>query len=191
MKAKVIGVDPALRNFGIVHAELDLFTMKFEVTGMRLVQSEDDAKKAKTVRKNSDDLRRARLLHSGFMDACKDAQFAFVEVPVGSQSARAMASYGICVGVIVACPIALIQVTPKEVKMAGFGKASATKDEMIESAVKEYPDAPWLYRKSKGSLVLLNDNEHLADALFAIKAGINTDEFKQATAMFASLRQPG
>lgn len=191
MKMKVIGCDPSLNNFGIVHAELDLFTLKFEVTGMRLVQSEDNATKAKTVRKNSDDLRRARLLYKGFQEACAGAQFAFIEVPVGSQSARAMASYGICVGVLASCPIAMIQVTPKEVKLAGFGVATATKEEMIESAVKEYPNAPWLYRKLKNKPVLMNDNEHLADALFAIKAGIETDQFKQATAMFASLRLPG
>lgn len=188
MKMNVIGVDPSLRNFGIVKAEIDLSTMQFRVTGMNLVESEDNAKKAKTVRKNSDDLRRARLLHEGFTEACKDASFAFAEVPVGSQSSRAMASYGICIGVLAACPISLIQVTPTEVKLAGTNIKSASKGEMIEAAVNEHPYAPWLTRKSKGELVLMNDNEHLADAIFAIKAGIATDEFKAAVAMIKSMK---
>jgi Holliday junction resolvasome RuvABC endonuclease subunit len=188
MKIKIVGVDPSLRNFGIVKAELDLDTMKFKVYDMRLVTSEDNAKAAKTVRKNSDDLRRARLLHEGFVGACKDASFAFVEVPVGSQSARAMASYGICVGVLAACPIAMIQVSPAEVKMAGTGEKTATKGEMIEAAVAAHPYAPWMTRKSKGKIELLNANEHLADSIWAIEAGIATDQFKGAVAMLRTLK---
>lgn len=188
MKLNVVGVDPSLRNFGIATAVLDLDDMTFKITGMRLVESEDNAKKQKTVRKNSDDLRRAKLLHDGFMDACKDASFAFIEVPVGSQSARAMASYGICVGVLASCPIAMIQVTPVEVKLAGTGIKTATKDEMIEAAVAAHPYAKWLTRKLKGEAILMNDNEHLADAVWAIQAGINTDQFKQAIAMYKHLK---
>lgn len=184
---KIIGVDPSLRNFGIVTANLNIETMEYQVLDMRLVESENNAKKEKTVRKNSDDLRRARLLHEGFVKACDGALFAFVEVPVGSQSARAMASYGICVGVLAACPIAMIQVTPTEVKLAGTGIKTATKDEMIEAAVKAHPEAKWMTRKSKGELVLTNDNEHLADALFAIEAGLKTDQFRQAMALTHNL----
>jgi Holliday junction resolvasome RuvABC endonuclease subunit len=184
---KIVGIDPSLRNFGIVKAELDIENMSFKVTDMRLVESESNSKKEKVVRKNSDDLRRAKLLHEGFVEACQGASFAFVEVPVGSQSARAMASYGICVGVLAACPIAMIQVTPSEVKLAGTGYKTATKDEMIESAVNAHPYAPWLTRKVKGNLELLSSNEHLADAVFSIQAGIRTDEFKGIISMNRSL----
>lgn len=188
MKMNIVGIDPSLRNFGIVNAILDTDTMQFEITSMKLVESESNSKKEKVVRKNSDDLRRARLLHEGFVEACQGASFAFVEVPVGSQSARAMASYGICVGVLASCPIAMVQVTPSEVKMAGVGYKTATKEEMIEAAVNAYPSAKWLMRKLKDELVLMNDNEHLADAVFAIEAGLKTDQFKSAIAMFKSLK---
>jgi Holliday junction resolvasome RuvABC endonuclease subunit len=181
---KIIGIDPSLRNFGIVRATLDVNSLTFKVDGMRLVESEDNAAKQKTVRKNSDDLRRAKLLYDGMMEECKGAQFAFVEVPVGSQSARAMASYGICVGVLSACPIPIIQVTPSEVKLAGTGYKTAEKSEMIEAAVKEFPEAIWLTRKVKGETKLLNDNEHLADACFAIKAGLKSTEFRSVMALF-------
>ncbi len=185
---KIVGVDPSLRNFGIVKADLDLDTLEFKVTEMLLVESESQSKKLKTVRKNSDDLRRARALYEGFQEACQGAWMAFVEVPVGSQSARAMASYGMCVGVLASCPIAMVQVTPAEVKMAGTGIKTATKDEMIQAAVALHPYADWMMRKNKGELVLMNDNEHLADALFAIKAGLKTDEFKAAVGVARSLK---
>ena len=188
MKMKIVGVDPSLRNFGIVEAVLDTDTMEFAITNMNLVESEDNAKKAKTVRKNSDDLRRASLLHTGFQDACKDAAFAFIEVPVGSQSARAMASYGICIGVLASCPIPMIQLTPTEVKLAMTNEKTATKGEMIDAAVKAHPYAKWMTRKSKGELVLLNDNEHLADAVGAITAGLKTNEFRSAVAFVKGLK---
>lgn len=188
MKMNIVGVDPSLRNFGIVNAILDTDTMEFAITSMKLIESEDNAKKAKTVRKNSDDLRRARLLHEGFQLACQGASFAFIEVPVGSQSARAMASYGICIGVLASCPISMIQVTPTEVKLAMTKERTATKGEMIDAAVKAHPYAKWLTRKSAGQLVLMADNEHLADAVGAIVAGIATDEFKAATAMLRSMK---
>lgn len=188
MKLNIVGVDPSLCNFGIVNAILDTETLKFEITSMALVESADNAKKQKTVRKNSDDLRRAQLLHDGFQKAVQGASFAFVEVPVGSQSSRAMASYGVCIGVLASCPIAMIQVTPAEVKLAGTGIKTATKSEMIDAAVAKYPTAKWFMRKLKGEMVLMNDNEHLADATFAIEAGINTAEFKNAIALLGKFK---
>ncbi|MCL2874707.1 MAG: hypothetical protein FWF12_00130 [Betaproteobacteria bacterium] len=185
---KIIGCDPSLRNFGIVTADLNIDTMEFKIQEMRLIESEDNAKKAKTVRKNSDDLRRARALHEGFVAACQGAGMAFIEVPVGSQSARAMASYGICIGVLAACPVPMIQLTPTEVKLAMTGEKTATKDEMIEAAVKAHPEAKWLTRKLGGKLSLISSNEHLADATGAIMAGLKTDEFRAILATLRCLR---
>lgn len=175
---KVLGVDPALRNFGLVNAEIDLDNQKVTVTKVHLAKSENGIKNVKKVRKNSDDLERARVLHEALQEAASGASFCFVEVPVGSQSARAMASYGICIGVLSSCPIPMIQVTPTEVKMAGCGVKTATKDEMIEAAMALHPEAQWLTRKLKGVVSPIADNEHLADATFAIHAGMKTDEFQ-------------
>lgn len=185
---RVVGLDPALRNLGVVIAEVDLDDpdYSFKVVEMKLVQPKDEAKKAKTVRKNSDDLRRAKELHKALQEACKSARFAFVEVPVGSQSARAMASYGICIGVLASCPLPMIQLTPTEVKVAATGIKTATKDEVIEAMAEAHPEAKWLTRKVKGEVTLLSSNEHLADAMSAIKAGIETDEFRIAAAMLKS-----
>lgn len=184
-KIHIVGIDPALRNFGFAQATLDVHTLEYTIDNLILVESESEA--GKTVRKNSDDLRRAGDLYRGLVNACKGATLAIAEIPVGSQSARAMASYGMCVGVLAACPIPLIQVTPSEVKIAAVGKKTASKDEMIEWAMNRYPAAPWLMRKSKGVMTPMNDNEHLADACAAIEAGLLTSQFQQAVAMYRSM----
>lgn len=184
-KIKIVGIDPALRNFGFAQATLDVHTLEYTIDNLILVESENEA--GKTVRKNSDDLRRATDLFKGLEAACKGATFAIAEVPVGSQSARAMASYGMCVGVLAACPIPLIQVTPTEVKLAAVGTKTAAKEEMIEWAMAKHPGANWLMRKSKGVMVPMNDNEHLADACAAIEAGLLTAQFQQAIAMYRSM----
>lgn len=182
---RIVGIDPALRNFGFAQATLNTETLEYTIDNLMLVESENEA--GKVVRKNSDDLRRATDLYQGLIKACKGATFAIAEVPVGSQSARAMASYGMCVGVLAACPIPLIQVMPSEVKMAAVGSKTAGKEEMIEWAMAKHPAAPWLMRKLKGRLVPMNDNEHLADAIAAIEAGIQTNQFYQAMAMYRSM----
>lgn len=187
MKIKAIGIDPSLRNFGLVVAEIDISTedYSFQIKEMLLAKSEGDKTSKKTVRKNSDELRRAKVLYDAMISMIKkhNAAFAFVEVPVGSQSARAMASYGVCIGVLASCPIPMIQLTPTEVKLAGTSIKTATKQEMIEAAVIDHPEAKWLSYKRNGELQLSENNEHLADATFAIKAGMNTDEFRIAAEM--------
>ena len=138
---------------------------------------------------NSEDLARAELLHKGAIAACEDRWMAFVEVPHGSQSARAMASYGVCIGVLagVATTLPVIQVTASEVKMIGAGVKSATKEEMIEAAMARYPDAPWPTKMVKGvKTPIAGKCEHMADAIFAIEAGLATDEFRQMIAMYKS-----
>jgi len=183
---KIVGIDPALANFGLAEVTLNVENLNFHVDKLILPQSESEA--GKVVRKNSDDLRRAQILYRGMIQSCKGAAFAIAEIPVGSQSARAMASYGVCVGVLAACPISLIQVTASEVKRAATGYKNATKAEMIDWAMEKYPYANWVMRKSKGVMVPQACNEHLADALAAIEAGILTDQFIQAIALYKGLK---
>jgi Holliday junction resolvasome RuvABC endonuclease subunit len=187
---KIVGLDPSLSNFGIARATLDPETLTYTIDDLVLVKTENekDKKVKKVVRKNSEDLERARKLYEGLIQACHGASFAFAEVPVGSQSARAMASYGVCVGVLSACPIPLIQVTPSEVKLAGTGYKSGTKDEMIEWAMSKFPAANWLLTKRAGQMVPVAANEHLADAVGAIEAGIKTDQLKGILSLMRGLR---
>lgn len=186
MKIKIVGIDPSLNNFGLAKVTLDIESMTFAVDDLALVKTATE--NGRTVRKNSDDIRRAKLLHDGMIKACDGAFIAMVEVPVGSQSARAMASYGVCCGVLAACPIPMIQLNPTEVKLAGYGNKTATKHEMIEWATNKYPDANWLTQNRKGARCFIDANEHLADALGAIEAGIRTDQFRQLVAMFRAIK---
>lgn len=178
---KVLGVDPALRNFGFAVATVNLDTDEIEnVEYLQLSKTEEDA--GKKVRRNSDDLRRANI-HAETLREMSDPEkvaVAFVEVPVGSQSARAMASYGICIGVLTNCRCGMIEVTPTEVKVAATNTKTATKEEMIDWAYGKFKDAyGWLTRKTNGKYVLKKENEHLADAIGAINAGLKTSQWKQ------------
>lgn len=144
--------------------------------------------KSKQVRQNSLDLESAKQLCRGALDATEGVQAVFVEVPVGSQSARAMASYGICVGVLGALRatgIPFFEVTPTEVKLAGAGYKSATKQAMIEWAMAKHPEANWPLYKQKGvSIVSEAKAEHMADATAAIYAGMSCNSFQQMLPFF-------
>lgn len=184
MKLRVLCLDPSLQNLGMARAIIDTDTSGIEIESLKLVKTEADKKNAKVVRKNSDDLERAKVLYGGLHREIVDfvPDFVFVEVPHGSQSARAMASYGIIIGVLASIGVPLIQLTQLEVKMAAVGKKTATKDEMIDWAVKKYPNANWL--KHGGKLVAAN--EHLADAIGVGHAGLMSREFLQALAAVKS-----
>ena len=181
---RIAGVDPSLSNFGMAKGNLDFDQGHpvFDLAELFLQESKSDKANAKVVRKNSDDLNRARSLHDAMQEFIKDVDLVIVEVPVGSQSARAMASYGVCVGLLASIAQPLIQVTPSEVKLAAVGSKTASKAEMITWATEMYPDAKWLRHKQKGQWKLGNKNEHLADAVAAIHAGLATENFKQMTA---------
>ena len=196
MKIKVVGVDMALRNLGIAVAKIDLDQpTKFNVTNLTLTQTSDGSLERikvvdgkvkrvkylpKGVSRGSDDVRRAKILFDSFKSEIDGASIVFAEVPIGSQSARAMVSYGVSVAMLGSCPVPLVEVSPSDVKLAGCNDKTATKQEMIQAATSMFPDAPWVRSKTKrqGIYPITGDNEHLADACFVIKAGMQTEKFK-------------
>lgn len=191
MKIPVLGMDPSLRNWGLAEAILDLHTGELSTPRLTLVQTKDDGHKQ--VRKNSTDLARAEELAKAVMEASGRAKAVFVEVPVGSQSARAMASYGVCVGVlgaVRASGIQLIEVSPTEVKKFFTGDKTASKDLMIRTAVELYPNANWPRHPHGGKTFakgdLMDKSEHLADAIATIHAGVHTPLFQQLRALYSN-----
>lgn len=184
MQIRIAGLDPALRNLGMVKGTLDLQSGVFLPEELILVKTESTDQKV--VRKNSDDLERARKIHIPMFTFLENVDLVCVEIPVGSQSARAMASYGISIGLLAAIDKPLIQVTPTQVKLAGAGTKQASKIDMITWAVTQYPQLNWKYVMRKGIKDLTADNEHLADAVAAVHAGLKTDDFKLITAMWRS-----
>jgi Holliday junction resolvasome RuvABC endonuclease subunit len=185
MKMRIAGLDPSMAHFGIAIKDLDLETMQMELIDLVLIDTEKQSGK-KVVRQSSDDLRRATEAHAAYHATLvgNNVQFVFSEVPSGGQSARAVYSFGIVVGLLASCPVPLIQVMPSETKLATVGTKTASKAEMIEWAAETYPSGPWIKRKSKGEMVLTNANEHLADACAVVYAGVKTDQFQQVRSMY-------
>lgn len=182
-KIRVCGFDPSMRNWGMAVADLDLRSGLLDVPTLSIIQPRDE--KSKQVRKNSKDLALAKQLFEGAYDTAKSCKVVFVEVPVGSQSARAMASYGVCVGVLgslAGLGITIIEVSPEENKKALTGIKHASKEAMISAAMAEYPTANWPRQERNGATFKKGDlkaeAEHVADAIGAIHAGCATPTFQ-------------
>ena len=180
-KLPVVGFDPSLNNWGVAKGYYDLTRGSIQIESVQVIQPEFST--GKQVRQNSKDLERATALFQGAVEACQNARAVFVEVPVGSQSARAMASYGICAGVLGALRaqgVPFFEITPNEVKLATVGKKTASKQQIIERAVGLYPTANWPMKTKNGEQVpVASKAEHMADAIGAIEAGIQLPAFKQ------------
>lgn len=175
MKIPVLGMDPSLRHWGLAFSQLDLITGVMDNPLLKVIEPIEI--KSKQVRQNSKDLQAAEELAKDVMSYGRMAKAIFVETPVGSQSARAMCSYGVCVGilgVLRAEGIPIIEVTATECKIALSGNKNATKQQMIDAAVSIYPDAEFPTHHGK----ITAKAEHVADALGAIHAGVNTPIFQ-------------
>lgn len=184
-KIRIAGLDGSKRNFGVAVMELDVDTLELSVVDLVLIKTEKD--KNKQVRKSSDNLKACQELAAGILSSTASCTAAFFEVPSGGQSADACMSFGMVIGLYgmiePVLGIPTIEVSPSETKLAAVGTKTASKEEMIEWAMEKFPDAPWRTRKFKGEIVPTNDNEHLADAVAIVYAGIKTPAFKTTIAM--------
>lgn len=171
----VSGHDPSFTHWGTAEGQLCLETgVLTDVTVAMAITAKG---KNKSVRVNSDDLRRTEELAEHALAVGKRCKVNFGEFPVGSQSANAMKSCGVAFGIggaMRASGIIVIEVQAKASKKALTGDPNASKAAMIEAAMGLYPDAGWKYYQGK----LTNDNEHMADAIAAIHAGVQTPEFQ-------------
>jgi Holliday junction resolvasome RuvABC endonuclease subunit len=184
MQIQVCGMDPSLRSWGFAEAILDLETGVLSTPVLSLVQTVDPT--GKQVRQNSKDLSLAEQLAGPALRIARRSKVVFVEVPVGSQSSRAMLSVGVCIGILGAIRaegIPLIEVTPTEVKEAFTGSKTATKEEMIQKAVELYPEAN--FPRSRGRIT--NKAEHVCDAIAAIHAGVQTPAFQNIMRILKSI----
>jgi Holliday junction resolvasome RuvABC endonuclease subunit len=182
---KVLGIDPAMSNFGLVLADLDPITGKIVGTPQVRLISTKGTKDKKTIRKSSDDLRRARDLYLPTTEWVELADLVCSEMPLGSQNSSAMKSVGMCLGLLASIQKPLIQVMPDEVKLASVGNKTASKADMIQWAVGQYPDVAWLTRNNKKGAPITLANEHIADAFGVIHAAAKTDNFKLMAMGFA------
>lgn len=176
---KIVSMDPSMSNWGLITAYYDLDTGALEVDELHVISPYKEPT-SKTVRQNSKDIRIAEQLIDGIIPHLDDADVIIAEVPVGSQSSRAMVSYAMCVTVLAAVNLTfsrVIEVTPKDVKLNV--KLNATKQEMIEWATKKHPEAQWKYKTIKGKRTIISAHaEHVSDAIGALHAALKTPELK-------------
>lgn len=178
---RVVGLDPSLRNWGIANGTYDTESHKIAIHSLSVVHTEKT--KRKQLRQNTQDIEAAIKLMTEVHAVVNSADVVFVEVPVGSQSARAALGVGVCVGILGAltyleCPF--FQLTPTEIKVIATGSKTATKQEMIDWAIEQHPSAPWPTQKYRGKLrIVTGTAEHMADAIAAIHAGVSSTPFKQ------------
>lgn len=185
---KVVGQDPSLRSWGLAQGTYCLETGEIQIDQLKVIKPVLPT--GKQVRQNSLDLESSMQLYAGAAAFSKDAQATFVEVPVGSQSARAMASYALCVGVLGsmrANGIQFQEVTATEVKLAGYGHKNATKGQMIEWARSKHPNAGWPTYMEHGQVKISESiAEHMADAVAAIYAGVRGNQFQQLLSLLTA-----
>lgn len=185
-KLIVVGMDPSLRHWGLCKVIYDTETEEIEVTELGVI--EHTPVKTKQVRVNSNDLETAQVLSERITTFIKGADVVFVEVPVGSQSARSMASYGVCIGILGflrSQGVSFFEITPSEVKLAAVGNKTASKNDMISWASTKHPEAPWPTTKRKGVMSIVSGTaEHMADALASIYAGLKLPLFKQSMSFY-------
>ena len=174
-KITVGGSDPSLTSFGMCKGVFDTDTLLLTITDVLLVETEP--KSTKSVRTNSHDVLRSKKLYQGMSTFFYDCTYVAAEIPVGSQSANGMKSYGVCCALLSTLPMPLIQVTAKDVKSSS-GNPRASKAEMIAWAATKYPHLAW---PSSSTGRYLKKCEHIADAIGALEASMRSDEFKLIT----------
>lgn len=179
-KLSILGCDPSFSNWGLAGGVYESATSKLEISWLDVISPV--VNKGKQTRQNSIDLDRAKQLAKGFISWVKRVDLIAAEVPHGSQSARAMASYGVCIGIlgtVANTRVPLIEVNAIETRKVITGKKEATKSQAIAWAMDKHPEAPWPMKSVNGvSSVVESKAEHMADAIAAIYAAMETDTFK-------------
>jgi len=165
------GLDPSLSNFGMVKGSFDGAT--FIPEDIKLVTTREDAS---LQYQNQRDLKRAIQLREAMLQFFDGIDTIYVEMPVGSQSARASVSYGVCIGILTSLGKRLVRVSARDVKLIATDDPKASKQAMINWAYNKYPSLPWLTKMRNGTKSLTNANEHVSDAIGAVLAGLKNEQ---------------
>lgn len=180
-KLRVAGLDGSKANFGIAIVDIDTDSMELDIVDLILIKTAKS--KNKQIRASSDNLRRAQEVANPLRQHLEQCVSVFGEVPTGGQDYHSVLGFGTVIGLYASVIPPFIEVSPAETKMAAVGTKTASKEEMVEWATEKYSDAPWRKRKLKGEMVLTKDNEHLADGVAVVHAGILLPSFQQTMAI--------
>lgn len=169
MIVNILGLDPSFRNWGLSKATYDTDSKKLSVYYGEVITSEHDL----YTKQNQKDLYSACLLTEKLKQHwTNDIDLVCIELPHGSQSARAMVSYGVVLGVLSHflyldthnCIVSALQVKG----IVGNNKAS--KKEVIQWVKDNHTE----FTLPKA----LNKAEHIADSIVAIHAVLQSKKFE-------------
>ena len=194
----IIGLDPSLTATGWCVMEVEIPSLR----PLRVIEhatSKTAPNKNKKVRVSSDNLERARTQHKAMLDAIErhGCKLAISEVPSGAQSAKAAMAFGMVIGLLASMPIALVEVTPTEVKMAACGNKIADKEDIVRWAVDQTKQLGALDQWKTGAKndweieidgkYVVKTMEHQADAMAVIAAGLLSQDVKQISAVLSQI----
>lgn len=173
MLVDIVGLDPSLRNWGLSRAVLDTESNLISVSETKIIKTKQLP--CKKTKQNTKDLISAAELFIGLKTFIKPSDILCVEVPHGSQSSRAMVSYGVCIGILGVISThysKLIQVSANDVKkiVKIDPEHNPDKDDMINWVRLHHPEA-----KLPNSL----NAEHICDSIIAIHAALLKDQLQE------------
>lgn len=154
---KILGIDPSLSNWGYA---IGLLNNGLTIIDTGVIQTKPDKTKK---RQNLKDLDRCKFIYQNLLFLVKDIDVICVELPTGSQSARACVSYGACVALTATLSAKLIVTTPNQTKRL-VGSPTASKDDVINWVKDRHPYL---------DLSIKTKAEHIADAICSIYTGLN------------------
>lgn len=180
MKIKIIGIDSSLNNTGVAVGYYDSKTQQVTIEKISLLENTDTNKAVKKqVRASTTTVKKCRNTYEFISDIIKseEPKVIFAETPSGSKSFSAGKSYGTTCQLIGSIYPEPLELTPTEVKKNSIGSQTASKKEIIQWAYNLWPNLTWNINKTTGALK--NKNEHMADAIAIIYAGVQDIQFKQ------------
>ena len=182
---KILCIDPSMSHTGIVVFHVSPENLKATALFSTTLNTEKTS--SKQVRASSDTIQRCRELYYPVQEIVKTHKpdLIFAETPIGSQNASGMKSYGISCFLLATLTPAPIEVMPMEVKKATVGTKTASKAEMIAWAFQHHPEVQWKLDKTGKPQV--STEEHKADAVAILYAGMKTADFSRAISMLARI----
>jgi Holliday junction resolvasome RuvABC endonuclease subunit len=174
---RIVGIDPGLASLGLAVLEWDGAQWRLSQDGLRVVGTRKSPRKQR-IRATDDNVRRAREIgvlleqHCGVPGVAAVCAEALSFPRSASVAAKVALVWGVLAEMTRARGLALLQSTPQEVKRAGCGCVSASKEDVQAAMCARFPEAgPPL--RALGARA-----EHAADALAAAVACLETDQVR-------------
>lgn len=192
----VLGLDPGLATTGFALALVDPATGRIEDV-LDVGTIETRRTQHRSVRKTSDDLRRAkehvtclrRILAGRIVDVVA------AEMATTTPYTYPTFSFGVMTGILASLDQPIVEVLPYEVKAAATGNDRASKRDIIAWALDLPSSKPVIWPTSRRSNQLnltyrgervCKAAEHPADALAVIQAALRTEQFRLALMLMAN-----